>query len=284
MRAAIKPADGAQPHHGDLHRPPRHVRIRVVNRNLLDERQARPPFFCKIARSFVFARSPRRPAVLGFSRLRHRRRAAGRRRRAQGADERPPDARRHRRRRPGAGLAHRPRGPVDRRPGRSHRDEQVGRVRPLRLARGTADLGRPRVPRQVRGRGVPAVDGGGARPAAPAGAVRPLAEARLGRDRLGLHLHQRRGRVRRPARAGARRPGRHGQHLAAGARALDRRRRRRGPPAGRHRRPPAAVRDPRPDPRPAPRRPLPAPRRRRGPGPRRLRARARALDRARPYR
>ena len=60
-------------------------------------------------------------------------------------------------------------------------DEQVGRLRTLRLARGAADLGRPRVPRQVRGRGVPAVDARAARPAAAAGAVRSLAAPRLGR-------------------------------------------------------------------------------------------------------
>ena len=54
------------------------------------------------------------------------------------------------------------------------RDEQVGRVRPLRLARGTADLGRARVPRQVRGRGVLPGAARAARPAAAARAVRPL--------------------------------------------------------------------------------------------------------------
>ena len=54
----------------------------------------------------------------------------------------------------GAGHADRPGGPVDRRAGRGHADEQVGRVRPLRLARGTADLGGARIPRALRGRGV----------------------------------------------------------------------------------------------------------------------------------
>ena len=54
-----------------------------------------------------------------------------------------------------------------------------------------------------------------ARPAAAARAVRALGAARLGRGRLGLHLHQRRGRVRRPARPGARRAGVDGAGLAA---------------------------------------------------------------------
>jgi AcrR family transcriptional regulator len=43
-----------------------------------------------------------------------------------------------------------------------------------------------------------------ARHRASARAVRQLDEAHLHRDRLGLHLHQRRGRVRRPHRPGAR--------------------------------------------------------------------------------
>ena len=60
-----------------------------------------------------------------------------------------------------------------------------------------------------------------ARPAAPARAVRALGQARLGRDRLGLHLHQRRGRVRRPARPGARCAGDDGAGLAARARTRD---------------------------------------------------------------
>ena len=56
-----------------------------------------------------------------------------------------------------------------------------------------------------------------ARPAAPARAVRQLDEAHLDRDRLGLHLHQRRGRVRRPARARcATRWSSSVQHLAGG--------------------------------------------------------------------
>ena len=51
-----------------------------------------------------------------------------------------------------------------------------------------------------------------------------------------LHLHQRRGRVRRPARPGARRARDDGADLAERARARDPRRRRRRPPARRHRR------------------------------------------------
>ena len=54
-----------------------------------------------------------------------------------------------------------------------------------------------------------------ARPAAAARAVRPLGAPRLGRDRLRLHLHQRRGRVRRPPGPGARRAGDDGADLAA---------------------------------------------------------------------
>ena len=45
-------------------------------------------------------------------------------------------------------------GLVDRRAGRSDADEQVGRLRAFRLARGTADLRHPRIPRALRGRGV----------------------------------------------------------------------------------------------------------------------------------
>ena len=99
--------------------------------------------------------------------------------------------------------------------------EQVGRFRPLRLPRGTSDLGRARVPREVRGRGVFPGACRAARPAAPAGPVRPLAEARLDRGRFGLHLHQRRRRVRRPAGPGPRRARDDGADLAAGARAGD---------------------------------------------------------------
>ncbi len=80
--------------------------------------------------------------------------AAGPRACAAGPAQGPADARRDPRRGARPGLAHGAGGPVDRRAGRGHADEQVGRLRPLRLARGTADLGHPRVPRPLRGRGV----------------------------------------------------------------------------------------------------------------------------------
>jgi AcrR family transcriptional regulator len=53
----------------------------------------------------------------------------------------------------------------------------------------------------------PALKAAAARPAAPARHVRQLDEAHLHRDRFGLHLHQRRLRIRRPAGPGARRAG-----------------------------------------------------------------------------
>ena len=74
--------------------------------------------------------------------------------RRPGPAQGPADQGRHRRCGAGPGHADRPGRPVDRRAGRSHADEQVGRVRPLRLARGTADLGDPRIPRALRGGGV----------------------------------------------------------------------------------------------------------------------------------
>ena len=72
-----------------------------------------------------------------------------------------------------------------------------------------------------------------ARPAAAARDVRALGARVVVRDRLGLHLHQRRRRVRRPSGPGARRAGHDGAGLAGRAHALD--------PAGHRRRPPAAA-------------------------------------------
>ena len=126
------------------------------------------------------------------------------------ADERPADPRRHRRRRARRwpshiGLEGLSIGAL----AEVTQHEQVGRVRPLRLARGTADLGRSASTTRSFEEEVfyPAMQRA-ARPAAPARAVRPLDEARLGRDRFRLHLHQRRRRVRRPPGPGARRAGR----------------------------------------------------------------------------
>src|SRR6185436_6978532 len=152
--------------------------------------------------------------------------------------------------------------------------EQVGRVRPLRLARGAADLGGARVPRALRRGGVPSGDERAARPAAPARAGGALDPPRVGGDRFGLHLHQRRGRVRRQARAGARRAGADGADLARDAREGDPHGHRRGAPACRHRSAAAAVRNSRPDPVAAPRRALPQAARRARPGAPRLRPHA----------
>ena len=150
---------------------------------------------------------------------------------APAADEGPPDARRDPGRRARAGLAHGPGRSVDRRSRRGHADEQVRRVRAFRLARRAADLGGARIPREVRGRDLRALDRRGTRAAAAARDVRPLVQARLGRDRRRLHLHQRRGRVRRPSRPGARCARQHGADVARCARAGDPHRGRRGPPA-----------------------------------------------------
>ena len=222
-RAAIRPPTAPRPTTAILIGMGRAEALRL-HTNKSSRRLRRERASGKIARSFDFVSSPS-SAYRSVSSVLHPAdpdgSAATDAGAAAAAPERPADACRDPRRRARPGVAHRPRGPVDRRPRRSHGDEQVGRLRPLRLARGTADLGRPRVSRQVRGRGLPAGDARPARPAAAARAVRPLGAARLGRDRLGLHLHQRRGRVRRPAGPGARRPRDHGPDLAGRARPGD---------------------------------------------------------------
>jgi NADP-dependent 3-hydroxy acid dehydrogenase YdfG/AcrR family transcriptional regulator len=96
-----------------------------------------------------------------------------------------------------------------------------------------------------------------ARPAAAALHVRQLDEAHLRGDRLGLHLHQRRRRIRRPSRPGARRAGLVGAAPGTAPCARHHAGQGRRPPARRRRRGPDAVRDPRPDPRAALRGPLP---------------------------
>ena len=88
-------------------------------------------------------------------------------------------------------------------------DEQVRRVRAFRLARGTADFRDPRVP-PPSSRPRCSIAAHARRRAACRGCARCSSnwmQARVGRAGLGLHLHQRRCRVRRPARPRARRAG-----------------------------------------------------------------------------